>query len=291
MRAPFPWYGGKQRLARKLLRFIPAHTTYVEVFGGSAALLFAKDPRTSQLEVYNDIDSGLVNFFRVLRDREKAAELQRLLRLTPYSREEYCFCREHWAEAEDDVEKARRWYVVAVQSFAGRWGNSWGFDLVHPSMAKKWVALVERLPGFSERFRHVQVENCGFLRILELYDSEETFFYCDPPYILETRIGGKAYAHEMDMEAHEMLHDALLRVRGMAMLSGYRHPLHEKLEKAGWERHDFEVKCTAVGRTRATGFREPGGASGERFVRVESIWLNPAASSRLPVQLSLLGGG
>lgn len=84
----------------RLLPLIPPHHTYVEVFGGGAALLFNKEP--SPVEVYNDIDGNLVNFFRVLRDPEKFQRFYQLLQLTPYSREEfrYCFNPKAWERLE-----------------------------------------------------------------------------------------------------------------------------------------------------------------------------------------------
>src|SRR5690242_14460533 len=91
---PFPWYGGKGALAPLLVSLLPVHEVYCEVFGGSGALLFAKPP--SRLEVFNDLDSGVVQFFRVLRNPQQAEALQRALTLTPYAREEYYDCLGHW---------------------------------------------------------------------------------------------------------------------------------------------------------------------------------------------------
>ncbi len=108
--APIAWYGGKARLASRIVDLLPRHATYVEAFSGAASVLFAKARVT--LEVYNDIDSGLVTFFRVLRDQP--TELARRLRLTPYSREEFIGCRDAWQNTHDDVERARRWYVPSV---------------------------------------------------------------------------------------------------------------------------------------------------------------------------------
>jgi hypothetical protein len=107
--APIAWYGGKARLAGRIAGLLPYHDTYVEAFGGAAAVLFSKKP--ANLEVYNDIDSGLVTFFRALRDRPEA--LQHALRFTPYARQEFTVCRDTWKSTGEDVERARRWYVRA----------------------------------------------------------------------------------------------------------------------------------------------------------------------------------
>ena len=69
VKPPVKWYGGKRFMLKHIIPLIPKHKTYVEVFGGSGALLFAKQP--SEIEVYNDIHSGVVNLYRVLRDKDK----------------------------------------------------------------------------------------------------------------------------------------------------------------------------------------------------------------------------
>lgn len=115
-RSPIPWFGGKQKLADDIIAFFPAHDSYIEAFGGGASVLLSKPPVT--LEIYNDRDGGLVLFFRVLRDQPE--KLVPLLELTPYSRGEWQICRETWQDPDlDEVERARRWFVVASQSFGG----------------------------------------------------------------------------------------------------------------------------------------------------------------------------
>ena len=116
LRSPIWYVGGKGMMVQKLLHYIPPHRTYVEVFGGGASLLFAKEP--SPVEVYNDIDSGVVNFFRVLRDKEKFKKFYEKVVLTPYSREEHYYCRNTWRDCADDIERAYRWFVMVRQGFA-----------------------------------------------------------------------------------------------------------------------------------------------------------------------------
>ena len=121
MRSPIMWFGGKGKMTAKLLPLLTPHRIYVEVFGGGASLLFAKDP--APVEVYNDLNEGLVNLFRVLRDRGQFDEFQRLVALTPYARAEYDYCREHWQAQTDPVQRAYQFYVVARMSFGGHFGS------------------------------------------------------------------------------------------------------------------------------------------------------------------------
>ena len=109
MLTAFIYPGGKVRISSWGTSFFPGHKIYVEPFGGAAGVLLNKAP--SPLEVYNDLNSDLVNFFRVLRDKEKAEKLIRRLRLTPYAREEYYNC--YPMPEDDDIERARALIVRA----------------------------------------------------------------------------------------------------------------------------------------------------------------------------------
>jgi len=263
MKSPLGWVGGKFFLVKELLKLVPQHKVYVEPFGGAAHLLFAKDPAMSDLEVYNDIDSGLVNFFRVLRDEEKAKKLIEKVYLTPYSREEFYFCRDTWESCEDEVERAYRWLVVAKMSFAGCFGTSWGFNLKMKDVVQRWSSMPEKLIRAVERLKFVQVENRDFREIFKLYDSEDTFFYCDPPYVPEARKLERVYRYEMFIEDHKDLISIILNVKGKVLLSGYDNGLYKVLEENGWKRKSFKVKCLSQKKKGE-----------EKEERVECVWMN-----------------
>lgn len=61
LNSPIRWVGGKSRLRKHIIPLIPPHTCYVELFAGGAWVLFGKQP--SPVEVLNDIDQELINFF------------------------------------------------------------------------------------------------------------------------------------------------------------------------------------------------------------------------------------
>lgn len=238
-------------------------------------VLINKEP--SPIEVYNDIDSNLVNFFRVLRDEKKAKKLQELLLLTPYSREEFCYCRDSLSEG-DDVIRAWKFFVVAQQSFSGIVNRGgWSCTKTRPSVLT-WVKKIERLEDIIYRLRNVEVENKDFRDIFKLYDTEDTFFYCDPPYILETRTGQAVYQYEMNLQDHKELVDILLNIKGSAILSGYKHEVYEPLELNGWKRIDIQVVCSAVGRTAVTGLQGEGALKKQNKYKTESLWIHPKIS-------------
>jgi hypothetical protein len=111
MRPPFAYYGGKQGMAELIVSLLPAHRVYIEPFFGSGAVFFAKPPAV--IEIINDVDRGVITFFRVLRERP--AELERVCALTPHARAEYEAAE--LGEDLDDLEVARRFWVKVNQSF------------------------------------------------------------------------------------------------------------------------------------------------------------------------------
>jgi DNA adenine methylase len=256
----FGYYGGKFSHLDFILPLLPntfAH--YCEPFGGSAAVLINRDPAPA--ETYNDLDSEIVNFFRQLRDR--GDELVRLIGLTPFSREELdgacCF------DEISDLERARRFFIMARQTRAGVTNAercNWAHCVLtsRSGMAaavSRWLGSVEGLPEIVQRLQRVQVENSPAVDVIGRYDSPQTLFYCDPPYVHETRGDIRVYKHEMTDGDHEELAKALNSIKGSAVVSGYRCGLMDRLYGT-WRRVDArELKC--------------GISKGER---TESAWAN-----------------
>lgn len=237
----------------------------VEPFCGAASVLLRKPP--SKNEILNDLDGRIVNVFRVLRDPAQAAELEKLLLYTPYSSEEYEEARQ---PANDPVEDARRMMVLGFQSH-GNTGTSgkrsgWrrGIRAASPNSANEWRDLHQQVQRWAHRLRGCYIENDDALSVIRRWDSRKTLFYIDPPYLAEVRaLGGKAYKHEMDEEQHVELASLLQEIEGMAVVSGYRTCLYDRLYKE-WRRIDRKALCDK-GR-----------------IATESIWLSPSVVSALP---------
>jgi DNA adenine methylase len=232
----FGWYGGKFSHLDWLLPLLPKCRHYCEPFAGSAAVLINRNP--SLIETYNDLDGEVCNFFRVLRDQKD--ELVEAIGLTPFSREEFSIACE-LDVAQSPLERARRFYVRARQvrtglaqtASIGRWANCRDTSRAGMSgVVSRWLGAVEALPQIAERLLRVQIENRPAIDVIELYDSKETLFYCDPPYVHDTRGDSKAYAHEMTDEQHRVLADVLNRVQGMVAFSNYDCDLIKKLYPA-----------------------------------------------------------
>ena len=116
LRSPIQWYGGKGNMVAKLLPLLPSHKQYCEPFFGGGSVFFAKRPCPH--ETINDLDEGVTNFFRVLRNRGE--EFIRRAQLTEYNEALYSECRATWRKEPDELLRAWKWWVVARQSFSGR---------------------------------------------------------------------------------------------------------------------------------------------------------------------------
>ena len=261
-RIAFGWYGGKFSHLDWLLPLLPRCRHYCEPFGGSAAVLLNRKP--SPIETYNDIDGDVVNFFRVLRDRPE--ELKRAIAFTPFSREEFCFAVTESQAQASDLERARRFYIRARQARTGlaqtatlgRWANCKNTSRTGISgVVSRWLGGVEALDEIAARLLRVQIENRPAVDVIKLYDSSDTLFYCDPPYLHETRGDKNAYGFEMDITAHEELADVLQKVRGKVAVSGYRCDAMDRFFK-GWRRFDAPKKqCHSI-----------------KQIRQECLWMN-----------------
>ncbi len=183
----FPYPGGKSQHVNWILSHLPDHECYVEPFGGGAAVLLNK-PR-SHVEVYNDADSTVATFFKVLRDRTD--ELIEWLQHTPYSREIHESLNAKLYghdEPESELEAAGAFYYLRYTSFAGGRDKAFKITQKQPSGAwrrfeRSYSDARESLEAFASRFDDVVIENGDYADIIDRYDSDETVFYCDPPYV------------------------------------------------------------------------------------------------------------
>jgi len=277
LRSPIAWVGGKGLMVGKLLKLMPPHRHYVEVFGGGASLLFAKKP-AGGIEVYNDLDEGLVHFFRMLRDPKLFWEFYVKAISTPYSRLEYIISRAEWEGETDPIERAYKWFITARMSFGGIFGASWGYSrsAVSRGMAadcSKWLSILEMLPYLHARFMRVQVECRDWKIVLKAYDAPGTLIYIDPPYLPSTLRDKKTYKHMLTEEDHVELVEAVLNAPQMILLSGYPHCLYDGLETAGWIKESFQVCCSSMGHTRFNKILGDGSGR-DKQPRTECTWIN-----------------
>ncbi len=264
--------GGKSYLAKRIVALMVPHLHYVEPFAGGLAVLLERDPDDERLwlpphkgvsEVVNDINGRLTNFWRVLQHPDWFPDFNRRIEAMPLSRTE-------WQLAHQDldagcIEDAINFFVDCRQSLAGRMKNFTAITRTRTRRqmngnASEWIGAVDGLPAVHERLRRVVIENANAVDLVKREDGPGTLFYCDPPYIHESRTAKKVYEHEMSVKDHEELLYVLEHCKGKVMLSGYDSPLYRNCL--------FDWNCKA--------FDLPNNAAGGESKRrmTELLWMN-----------------
>jgi DNA adenine methylase len=258
----FGYYGGKFNILTWLIPKLDSTTTFVDVFGGSMSVLLNKPE--SKVEVYNDRESEVVNFFKVLREKPKTLINQ--LSFTPFSREEFLYATKNFNNKNlSDTERARIFFIKAKQSMMSQiTSDQWGFNVSKNKQAKSFINGIKKLKVISNRIQNVYIENKDFSWLIKTYDTEDTMFYCDPPYMQQTRVDGKSYFHEMSLNRHIELSVLLNKIKGSFAISGYDHPLYHKLYKnCKFEKTDpIGIGSSNTGRNKKSS------------TRVECLWRN-----------------
>lgn len=267
----FNYFGGKFTWLEYLYANFPIGFTHlVDLFAGS--MVVSINYHGNVIRTANEINGEITNFFLQLRDHEE--ELVRALRLTPYSEVEF---NNSWVDADadiSDIERARRFYIRARQSFFGlgaqRQKKGW-------RMAKQqvraqagdgvssWVNGVEKLYDVATEIRRkFQIMNCDYLAAIERIDFPGAFFYCDPPYPQECRNSRNDYRYEFTVEDHEQLAERLHSIEGLAMVSSYDCDLANRLY-ADWYKVRFPFKRNGI---------RCGIVNGSGAIMQECIWMN-----------------
>lgn len=219
LKPPICRVGGKSKLRKTIIEMIPQHTCYIELFFGAGWVYFGKEP--SKVEVINDIDKELVNLFRTIKYH--APEVERLLEYEFSGRdifEEYKNCT---LEYMTEIHRAIRFLYIITQSFAGK-GKNYGYGTT--TKPGQQIFYKQVLLELRDRLKNTYVENLSFEKIIDKYDREHSFFFCDPPYI-ETCGYGNKFAEE----EHILLAKKLKEIKGKFLLTINDHPLARELYK------------------------------------------------------------
>lgn len=255
---PIKWHGGKHYLARWIIGQMPPHLHYVEPFFGGGAVLLARDPLQNWMstddsklpsyqqgcsEVVNDLNCELTNFWQVLRDRDNFGRFRRLVEFTPFSKVDWSQAGKE-ADTSDRVERAYRFFIRARLS---RQGLSKDFATLSRNRTRRgmneqvssYSSAIDGLEDVHCRLQQVVILNSDACSVIKQQDGRHTLFYCDPPYLHETRVSASAYEHEMSYMDHEKLLHTLSGIKGKFMLSGYGSDLYDTYaRKHRWRREE-----------------------------------------------------
>lgn len=207
LKAPFGWVGGKSKLAKDIILLMPEHIKYVEVFGGALSVFYQKEP--SKVEIVNDINSDLINLHRIIRTKPQSlsAELNTMLR----SRELFYLVKQGKIKPRSNIEAAAFYFYLLSTSFGSKGDNfAMTKDRTHKNIYRDFIA-------HSKRLKRALIENLSYEKLIKEYDSKDTLFYLDPPYV-----GTENYYKMINgftMKDHENLADILKGIKGKFMLS------------------------------------------------------------------------
>lgn len=260
------YYGGKARLATKLVPILEAipHECFVTVYGGGAPELLQKRP--SFHDVYNDIYDEVFNLFNVLRG-PMAGELIRQIELTPYSRSEVVKAR---TIGGDPIERARRYLVISGQAIGicQKRRKTASFRTWHRRDRRsrtpmhEWSGYPGRMRRVVERLKSVALECLDAIKVIDIYDGPKTLFFLDPPYLREIRTDYNNYAHEMSIEDHERLLGRIQHIEGCAVITSYPNELYDR-RLQDWGSFDIQSHAGVK----------------ERLPRIERVYLSPSCAN------------
>lgn len=239
------WHGGKFRIADWIIGFFPDHKLYIEPFGGAASVLLRKTPAVT--EIYNDIDNRLFRVFKTIR--EYPVQLSNALNNTLFSRKELEYCYKNLNnETINDVEFSRIFITIShlaisttsINQNTGFRGSINSRD--YCSQAGTFYSLPEIVSILRLRLKNVIIENNTYSKLIERYNKDKnSLWYFDPPYTPESRSESsnrRGYSHDMSIEQHEQLIDAILKIKGKVVISGYDSELYNSKLK------DWHIETT-----------------------------------------------
>lgn len=235
-RKSFHWFGGKARpeLQDFILKLLPlSYEAYVEPFAGALGILINR-PK-ARMEIANDLNRRIVNWWEVARNADDVQELQRLLMWTPHSEEVYYRCA---ATIDEGTPIERAWKFQVMTTYSRMHSDdpkkshfSWRIANSHPPVLQ-WESLTD----LRDRIKDVTLRNIPAVDLLDrIKDEEHAVTYCDPPYSTADTSVYRVVQHDRE----RMLE--LLRVqKGAVAISGY----NDEWDELGWVRHEFKTIFT-----------------------------------------------
>lgn len=244
LKTPISYYGGKQKMLKHILPLIPKHDVYVEPFVGGGAVLFAKKP--SKVEVINDINGNLATFYRVLKNDFES--LNAKIQDTLHCEYTYKQTKEIYKNSDSgnysDVDIAWACWVQCNMSFTNSPTAGFAFNLESKPQYRVTEGKKKRLDEF--RMRNVYVFNRTAIDLINRYDSENAFFYFDPPYA-----ESNCKHYEKEKHVYYELLDLLPSIKGKWLMSSYPSEQLTELRKMhGWNYQDIEKPLSVTGKRK-----------------------------------------
>ncbi len=223
----FPYVGGKFFMVDVILKLIPKHEVYVEVFGGSAKVLLNKP--LSSIEIYNDYDKRIANLFYVVafKFEEFYDKINKLIYSRALEKQFFEDFRNAKLNELGDVDMAIKTYYLLRVNFSAKI-NSSSFRVSYKhrkNEAKIFFNGLSELELIHKRLKNVIIECLDFRQLLnKVVHRENIFIYLDPPYYGVEHY----YNQDFSEQDHRDLLAILKQAKAKWLLSGYANPLYNE---------------------------------------------------------------
>jgi DNA adenine methylase len=221
MKSFFGCYGGKQKLASRIVKLIPEHNIYCEPFAGGAAVLVTMGwkPVTNcqhYRAVLNDTNRLIVNFYKVLQTQ--AFEFFERLAFIPYSERIYHDSKEVCRDSNTEpLDLAVAFFVNITFSYAKKINGGYGKSRCNSNSPFTFNFQKNRLFNLLDLLKKCHVTDTDAVDCIKVWDTENTFFYIDPPYVGTNQGHYSGYTRgELDK-----LLEILENIKGKFIMSGY----------------------------------------------------------------------
>jgi site-specific DNA-adenine methylase len=195
-------------------------------------VLFHKRP--SEVEVLNDLDGEIVNFFRVCQQHPD--ELIRYLKNMLVSRAWFELLKVTNPASLTDIQRAARHLYLLKNCYGSMVvKQNYHLHVVQPP-GFNLDTLPESIAETYKRLARVQIECLPYEKVLKHFDRPETLFYLDPPYFGRNVKGGVKPDQWGGVKVDQSAAGKLLDMRGVWRLerSGRRHTPRSGLRRGGW---------------------------------------------------------
>lgn len=247
MNAPVNYYGGKNIMFQNIIDNFPnkeEYDTYIEPFGGSYAVGLNM-PYIPPVEIYNDLEKNIYSLYKVLQDKDMFTNFKNLCELSPYNddlRKEY----KELLRTNKDIpilNRAYMFFYVNRTSFNGIGGfkiNTYIRRGTSKSISD-YLSGIEHLEEFHERIKNLIVSNTDAINLMNRFNKENVFMYCDPPYVQSTRTSNTRYEVDMNDEQQDKFIETCINSKAKLLISGYDNLKYDKLIDNGFTKISFNT--------------------------------------------------
>lgn len=246
MNAPIKYFGGKGTMFNNIIKEFPdinSYNTYIEPFGGSYSIGLKKNGITP-IEIYNDLDKNVYSLYKVLSDENLFNLFKAKCDVILYVED----LRKEFKEKLKDntlsvLDRAFYFFYVNRCSHNGIGGFSINTTIRRNTCKSisDMLSSIDRLPELHERLSNVIVTNKDGISLINKYNTQNVFIYCDPPYEQSTRTSAR-YNIDMDTKQHEDFLNAVVNSNAKILISGYDCALYNILnDNNKWEKIQFSV--------------------------------------------------